>query len=105
MSGSAVKVAVRVRPFNSSEIDQGCKCVVKVQDHKQMTITDPGSRKEHSFTFDFAYWSHNEKDENFVSQEKVFEDLGLSVLDNAFQGLSLSFIKLVGYYSTLLCRF
>eukprot|EP00345_Euplotes_harpa_P016809 CAMPEP_0168339960 /NCGR_PEP_ID=MMETSP0213-20121227/13779_1 /TAXON_ID=151035 /ORGANISM="Euplotes harpa, Strain FSP1.4" /LENGTH=70 /DNA_ID=CAMNT_0008346105 /DNA_START=73 /DNA_END=281 /DNA_ORIENTATION=- len=64
------------------------------------TITDPQSGKAKKFTFDYSYWSHdgftedpvtkmNEKDgadSNYASQTDVFNDLGLEVLDNAFNG-------------------
>lgn len=38
------------------------------------------------FTFDHCFWSFNEKDTHFASQEKVYNELGLPVLESAFQG-------------------
>lgn len=38
------------------------------------------------FTFDHCFWSFNENDAHYHSQEHVFQQLGLSVLDSAFQG-------------------
>jgi len=38
------------------------------------------------FTFDYSYWSFEPKDSHFASQEQVFEDLGIDVVQNAFQG-------------------
>ena len=38
------------------------------------------------FTFDHCFWSFNEKDTHFASQEKVYNELGLPVLEAAFQG-------------------
>lgn len=40
----------------------------------------------HDFTFDYSYWSLDNKDENFVGQDQVFNDLGTDVVDCAFQG-------------------
>lgn len=38
------------------------------------------------FTFDHCFWSFNENDRHYRGQEEVFDQLGLSVLDSAFQG-------------------
>lgn len=48
----------------------------------------PSSLREnfHDFTFDYSYWSLDSKDENFASQDQVFDDLGTDVVDCAFQG-------------------
>lgn len=40
----------------------------------------------HDFTFDYSYWSLDSKDEQFTTQEQVFNDLGTDVVDCAFQG-------------------
>jgi hypothetical protein len=34
-----------------------------------------------------SYWSFDKEDSNFASQEIVFADLGITLLDNAFEGL------------------
>ena len=38
------------------------------------------------FNFDHSFWSVNESDDHFASQEHVFDSLGLEVLESAFQG-------------------
>lgn len=43
---------------------------------------------EKSFTFDFSYNSHNRDDADFAGQEDVYRDLGVGVLNNAFDGAS-----------------
>ncbi len=54
-----------------------------------MTVL-PGDRKGvHKFTFDFSYWSHDRNDFHFASQEKVFNDLGMDVVSNAFNGYNV----------------
>uniref|UniRef100_A0A673MXM1 Kinesin motor domain-containing protein n=1 Tax=Sinocyclocheilus rhinocerous TaxID=307959 RepID=A0A673MXM1_9TELE len=60
MASSSVKVAVRVRPFNSREINRGAKCVIQMQD-KSTCIINPKQPKEapKNFTFDYSYWSHS----------------------------------------------
>jgi len=41
------------------------------------------------FTFDHSYWSYDPKESHFASQEQVFNDLGLDVVLNAFQGYNV----------------
>lgn len=50
------------------------------------------------FSFDYSYWSHDGFDElpngvlvaqpgsNYADQDRVFNDMGVEVLDNAFEG-------------------
>ncbi|XP_072169328.1 kinesin-like protein KIF28P [Diadema setosum] len=101
--GESVKVAVRVRPFNSREKDRGAKCVI-IMNGATTKIQNPEAPKDEpkSFTFDYSYWSHDgftEDDKgilsaqpgsNYASQQNVFDDLGQGVLDNAFKGFNCS---------------
>ena len=96
---TSVKVAVRVRPFNQREKDMKSNCIIEMKDN-MTKIVDPASGKDKKFYFDYSYWSHDgfKTDEDtgmfapdgpssvYASQDKVFEDLGIEVLDNAFQG-------------------
>ena len=38
---------------------------------------------------DFSYWSHDWKDAHFAGQDQVFKDLGLDVVENAFNGYNV----------------
>uniref|UniRef100_A0A0A1XLP7 Kinesin-like protein KIF13A n=1 Tax=Zeugodacus cucurbitae TaxID=28588 RepID=A0A0A1XLP7_ZEUCU len=91
MSTDKIKVAVRVRPFNRREIELGTKCIVEME--KQQTILqnppslDKLERKPpKTFAFDHCFYSLNPEDQNFASQESVFDCVGRDILDNAFQG-------------------
>uniref|UniRef100_A0A1I8B9G3 Kinesin motor domain-containing protein n=1 Tax=Meloidogyne hapla TaxID=6305 RepID=A0A1I8B9G3_MELHA len=57
---SSVKVAVRVRPFNSREIH----------------ITSC-SNQTYNFEFDYSYSSFDKKAVNYACQDKVYKDIGL----------------------------
>ncbi|CEF59380.1 Kinesin-like protein KIF1B [Strongyloides ratti] len=88
---SSVKVAVRVRPFNSREILNDSKCVLSVQNN---TTTISGSSgigppQTHSFNYDYSYWSFNKNDNHFVSQKQVYNELGVEMLEHAFQGYNV----------------
>lgn len=52
----SVKVAVRVRPFNSREKELNCKLVVDMND-PQTILQANEDEKERRFTFDFSFWS------------------------------------------------
>eukprot|EP01102_Stenamoeba_stenopodia_P004878 TRINITY_DN1532_c0_g2_i1.p1 TRINITY_DN1532_c0_g2~~TRINITY_DN1532_c0_g2_i1.p1 ORF type:complete len:1861 (+),score=489.46 TRINITY_DN1532_c0_g2_i1:320-5902(+) len=95
---SSVKVAVRVRPFNSREIERGSKCIIEMKGN-QTIITNPANIKEgqpvdpahqKTFSYDYSYSSFNSSDPIFVNQEKVFNDLGREVLQNAWEGFNTS---------------
>uniref|UniRef100_A0A8C8VLU4 Kinesin motor domain-containing protein n=1 Tax=Pelusios castaneus TaxID=367368 RepID=A0A8C8VLU4_9SAUR len=59
MAGASVKVAVRVRPFNSREMSRDSKCIIQMTG-STTTIVNPKQPKEtpKSFSFDYSYWSH-----------------------------------------------
>ncbi|KAL4659954.1 kinesin-like protein KIF1C [Arapaima gigas] len=91
MAGASVKVAVRVRPFNSREISQGAKCVIQMQD-SSTCIFNPKQPKDmpKSFTFDYSYWSHTlPEDPAFASQRQVYLDIGEEMLLHAFEGYNV----------------
>ncbi|XP_022096097.1 kinesin-like protein KIF28P isoform X3 [Acanthaster planci] len=99
--GESVKVAVRVRPFNTREKDRGAKLVVEMKGATTKLHSLDGEEPK-TFTFDYSYWSHDGFTEqpdgilaanpgsNYASQQNVFNDLGQGVLDNAFQGFNCS---------------
>ncbi|KAH8290625.1 hypothetical protein KR054_004633, partial [Drosophila jambulina] len=73
------------------EIELGTKCIVDME--KQQTILqnppplEKIERKQpKTFAFDHCFYSLNPEDDNFASQETVFDCVGRDILDNAFQG-------------------
>jgi Kinesin-like protein len=48
------------------------------------TDNSPDAHKD--FTFDHSYWSFDPSSPQFASQEQVFNDLGMDVVDAAFEG-------------------
>ncbi|CAK1547494.1 unnamed protein product [Leptosia nina] len=91
---ASVKVAVRVRPFNQREKDMNAKLIVQMDGKKTRLLTVKNSKEQNDgnrekykdFTFDHSYWSYDSGDSNFATQEQVFSDLGLDVIDSAFEG-------------------
>ncbi|XP_064156886.1 kinesin-like protein KIF1B isoform X4 [Anguilla rostrata] len=91
MSGASVKVAVRVRPFNSRETGKESKCIIQMQGNST-TILNPKNPKEpaKSFSFDYSYWSHTSpEDPCFASQCLVYNDIGKEMLQHAFEGYNV----------------
>jgi len=46
----------------------------------------PGRSNVKEFVYDHSYWSVDPRDDHYTSQEMVFEDLGIPVLQSAFEG-------------------
>ena len=100
-----IRVAVRLRPFTEREKQKGSKRIVDIE-RNTVALYGPknGSQDEpKKFTFDYSYWSHDgfkrrpedgvnvpdfdhPNGKQYVSQEKVFEDLGLFLMENALHG-------------------
>lgn len=86
----AVKVAVRVRPMNEREIQQSARCIVQmsgnttvIENPKVANDVEFGKR---TFAFDFSYDSMDESRPQYASQERVFGDLGMDIIESAFKG-------------------
>ncbi|XP_051990117.1 kinesin-like protein KIF1A isoform X6 [Xyrauchen texanus] len=90
MAGASVKVAVRVRPFNSREIGKESKCIIQMSGNTT-TILNPKQPKENkSFNFDYSYWSHTTpEDANYACQRQVYKDIGEEMLLHAFEGYNV----------------
>ncbi|XP_041859851.1 kinesin-like protein KIF1B isoform X2 [Melanotaenia boesemani] len=91
MSGASVKVAVRVRPFNTRETSKESKCIIQMQGNTT-TILNPKAPKEpaKTFSFDYSYWSHTTpEDPCFASQNQVYNDIGKEMLAHAFEGYNV----------------
>ncbi|XP_052820587.1 kinesin-like protein unc-104 isoform X2 [Mya arenaria] len=93
---SSVKVVVRVRPFNSREIAANSKCIIEMNG-KSTTIENPktcGPKDKHeqfkNFSFDYSYWSHTDaNDPKFADQKMVYSDIGMEMLQHAFDGYNV----------------
>ncbi|XP_044198196.1 kinesin-like protein KIF16B isoform X2 [Thunnus albacares] len=92
---ASVRVAVRLRPMNRREKDLTAKCIIKMEGTKTSITNlkipdgiagDSMRDRTKTFTYDFSYDSSDCKSSSFVSQEKVFKDLGSDVLKAAFEG-------------------
>lgn len=97
-----MKVAVRVRPFNDRERNMNCPLAVRMDTKTSSTVLKDldDTLQERQFTFDYSFWSHDGFREDpttglavkdfpeskFATQQNVYDKLGVSVLNNAWEG-------------------
>ncbi|XP_047669895.1 kinesin-like protein KIF1A isoform X9 [Tachysurus fulvidraco] len=90
MAGASVKVAVRVRPFNSREMSKDSKCIIQMSGNTTTIINPKVPKETKSFNFDYSYWSHTSpEDINYASQQQVYRDIGEEMLLHAFEGYNV----------------
>eukprot|EP00039_Didymoeca_costata_P024122 m.9333 g.9333 ORF g.9333 m.9333 type:complete len:1041 (-) comp4048_c0_seq2:54-3176(-) len=104
MGEDNVKVAVRVRPFNAREKSRNAKLIIDMNNNTTL-ISDPDApeKEPRKFTFDHSYWSHDgatetddgmfvaeSSESRYADQQKVFNDLGVGMLENAWKGYNCS---------------
>uniref|UniRef100_A0A8C1XBD9 plus-end-directed kinesin ATPase n=1 Tax=Cyprinus carpio TaxID=7962 RepID=A0A8C1XBD9_CYPCA len=90
MAGASVKVAVRVRPFNSREIGKESKCIIQMSGNTTTIINPKLPKESKSFNFDYSYWSHTTpEDVNYACQKLVYKDIGEEMLLHAFEGYNV----------------
>jgi hypothetical protein len=102
-STDQIVVAVRVRPLNARERAATTRDVVVRMNGKQTVLLGNVSARDsltfeersklgshitddRAFTFDFSMWSVDPADAHYVSQEHIYQKLGVGLLNNAFQG-------------------
>ncbi|CAF2419386.1 unnamed protein product [Rotaria sp. Silwood2] len=89
---TSVKVAVRVRPFNARERTRQAKCIIRMDQQEQTTfIRNPIDDTIKHYKYDYSYWScdENVNNQKFATQKKVYQDLGIEMLEHAFEGYNV----------------
>lgn len=77
------------------------KLIVQMEDKKTRLLKHDSSASDafHDFTFDYSYWSFcdnfevdlNESQmQHAITQDEVYNDLGIDVVNSAFQGNLIS---------------
>ncbi|MCI4383744.1 hypothetical protein PGIGA_G00030120 [Pangasianodon gigas] len=87
MENSAVTVAVRVRPFSHREKNENAGQVVFMENHETV-VQHPDTKQTYTFSFDFSFYSAEEMDPNFASQQTIYEKLARPLLERAFEGFN-----------------
>eukprot|EP01006_Ploeotia_vitrea_P048702 TRINITY_DN67264_c0_g1_i1.p1 TRINITY_DN67264_c0_g1~~TRINITY_DN67264_c0_g1_i1.p1 ORF type:complete len:940 (-),score=144.81 TRINITY_DN67264_c0_g1_i1:171-2990(-) len=94
--GDAVQVAVRMRIFNGREKGVNAERIVRMENlakGSKTYITDPDTREERDFKYDFSFQSHSETEPgigDYATQETVMQTLGIPVLNAALEGRNVS---------------
>eukprot|EP00746_Dinoflagellata_sp_MGD_P142257 gnl/MRDRNA2_/MRDRNA2_75219_c0_seq1.p1 gnl/MRDRNA2_/MRDRNA2_75219_c0~~gnl/MRDRNA2_/MRDRNA2_75219_c0_seq1.p1 ORF type:complete len:1186 (+),score=279.21 gnl/MRDRNA2_/MRDRNA2_75219_c0_seq1:125-3682(+) len=88
-SSNAIKVCVRVRPFAPREAGETC-CIDMPEENLKLLIvkgvSEGHTATDKDFTFDRAYWSHNESDPHYATQQTLMDELGEELITNAMIG-------------------
>lgn len=50
------------------------------------TIRKPDDGGMKSFSFDHSYWSFDKSDPNYAGQQRLYDDLGVELLNHSFSG-------------------
>jgi len=88
-AATAVKVAVRVRPMNSREIKMNATEIVTMNGDQTMLQNPQMAADVKKFSFDYSYNSSvPSSDKRYVNQTKVYNDLGVDVVDACFEGFN-----------------
>ncbi|KAF9162990.1 kinesin-like protein Klp8 [Actinomortierella ambigua] len=69
------------------KIARKAECIIKM-DGNMTTIRRPDGdgTQTKSFSFDHSYWSYDKKHAHFAGQERLYEDLGVELLNHSFSG-------------------
>ena len=78
-----IRVAVRCRPLNARERNEGASVVFKREGSSTVVLSDPasGTNAPRRFAFDFVY-------DDEAEQHELFRDVGRPILDRAFAGFN-----------------
>jgi kinesin family protein 14 len=88
-----ITVAVRVRPLNNKETSHGYYDAIKVLNLNEILLNDIPGNKQHRFRCDHIITdqaSANSKNACDDQQQYVYESIGKSMLDKAFDGYNAS---------------
>lgn len=55
---------------------------------QQTVVQHPESKQSYSFSYDYSFYSLEESDPNFASQQTVYETLARPLLHRAFEGFN-----------------
>lgn len=88
---SNLTVAVRIRPMNAKELAcVGATDIVRVRDSELIIRSQPnvssGMSMDHIFQYDHVFWSCDECNPIYTTQEDVFMTIGKPLLNSAFRG-------------------
>ncbi|XP_031732553.1 uncharacterized protein kif16bb isoform X2 [Anarrhichthys ocellatus] len=92
---ASMRVAVRVRPLNEREKQFSSKVIIHMSGnstsiHKPSHVRgDQQKDGGKTFSYDFSYDSSDRGRPTFISQERIFHDLGSDVLKAAFEGFNV----------------
>ena len=80
MPSESVKVVVRMRPMNSSELSRGNQKIIEMDlKNSQATITNPKSESPKTFAYDAVY-------DDSCSQQFIYDETAFPLVESVIQG-------------------
>lgn len=88
--------------YNNRELETNSKCVIDMKQNQTILKPISPEMSEKVFGFDHSYWSFDgyriepngyfipEKGSNYCDQKRIFNELGLDIINNAFAGYNAS---------------
>eukprot|EP01063_Lacrimia_lanifica_P024541 TRINITY_DN3241_c0_g1_i1.p1 TRINITY_DN3241_c0_g1~~TRINITY_DN3241_c0_g1_i1.p1 ORF type:complete len:1273 (+),score=358.79 TRINITY_DN3241_c0_g1_i1:212-3820(+) len=85
---TSVTVAVRCRPLPRYEEQDPARLALRMVNQTVVVRQSPKHPQQHSFTFDKAFWSvpSHVSPNPYATQEKVYNEIGRHVLEDALKG-------------------
>ncbi|XP_045471260.1 kinesin-like protein KIF14 [Harmonia axyridis] len=83
-----ISVAVRIRPISGREIlNDGEKNIISIRNNAIYVDVDPRKKtSSYKFNVDKIFQSYDENDSTYFSQERIYQSLGVPLLQSAFKG-------------------
>lgn len=73
--------------FSSREKNEKAQQVI-FMDNQKTVVQHPDTKQSHTFTFDFSFYSVDESNPNFASQQTIYTKLARPLLERAFEGFN-----------------
>ncbi|KAF9133580.1 kinesin-like protein Klp8 [Mortierella sp. 14UC] len=67
------------------KVAKQAECIIQM-DGDMTTIRKPDDGGTKSFSFDHSYWSFDKSDPNYAGQQRLYDDLGVELLNHSFSG-------------------
>lgn len=68
-------------------MNESARQVIFMKNHETV-VQHPDTKQMYTFSFDFSFYSADEMDLNFASQQTIYEKLARPLLERAFEGFN-----------------
>lgn len=86
------------------EIAKQAECIIQMNGD-MTTIRKPDDGGTKSFSFDHSYWSFDKSDPNYAGQQRLYDDLGVELLNHSFSGYNTCIVACKCFSCCFYCLF